>query len=157
MLNAGAAGVVGNRADAGLTRLAAGPDSDFVDRIARLASGASNVPVDRTAFSEWLSDQRTFDLLSRLAGRPEASGHSGLHEFADEYASALLATAEDFQIIADGEAADTQNKVAELIACTLLALWEESNPVQRPLYILLGDTTELRQGQEKLLGKHSAL
>ena len=152
MLSAGAAGVVGNRADAGLMRLVRRPDPDFVDRIARLASGASDVAVDRAAFSRWLGDQRTFDLLSRLAARPGASGDAGLREFAEEYASELLETAEDFQIVAGDESVDPQAKVAELIACTLLVLWEESDPVQRPLFILLGDTTALRQGQEQLLG-----
>lgn len=150
ILSAGTSGVLGNRADASLVRLARGPDPDLVDRIARLASGAADVRVDRAAFSEWLGDQRTFDLVSRLAGRPEAAGDAGLYELAGDYASELLATADEFGIIADGQSADAQTKAAELIACTLLALWTESDPVQRPLFILLGDTTALRQGQEQL-------
>ena len=150
VLSSGGSGVVGNRADAGLMRLVRGPDPDFVDRITRLASGAADVRVDRTAFSEWLGDQQTFDVLSRLAARPEASGNAGLHEFAGEYASELLATAEKFRVIADGQSASAQDKVAELIACTLVALWAESDPAQRPLFVLLGDTTALRQGQEQL-------
>jgi tetratricopeptide (TPR) repeat protein len=150
VLSAGASGVVGNRADAGLMRLVRGSDPDFVDRLARLASGAADVRVDHAAFSEWLADQRTFDLLSRLAALPEASGDAGLYELAGEYASDLLATAEEFGIVAADPSPDAQNKVAELIACTLVALWAESDPSQRTLLILLGDTTAIRQGQEQL-------
>jgi hypothetical protein len=107
------------------------------------------VRVDRTAFSAWLADQRTFELLARLAARPEAGSSASLHQLAGECASELLATAAEYRVVEPGQPADPE-QTAELIACTVLALWTESDASLRPLFILLADTAALRAGQEDL-------
>jgi len=149
LASASAAGVVGNRADAAVMRLATGPG--FKDRIAELASDTSGVDIDQAAFGEWLTDQRTVDLLARLAARPEISGDADLQEIAGLYADELVVTAEEFGIVSDSGTGSTQRaQLEELIACTLLALWTETDLSLRPLFVLLGDTTTLLEGQEQL-------
>lgn len=55
----------------------------------------------------------------------------------------------DNRVVESGQPADAE-RTAELIACTVLALWAESDASLRPLFILLADTTALRAGQEEL-------